>query len=77
MNRYQGEVVEGKLTFEGPARFQYELDAEGKIKVNADGTISLAWWLRDENGEWQPWMRNTSTKVGGSGLSVSPDAIHG
>jgi hypothetical protein len=29
------------LTFTGPARFQYELDADGKIKVNPDGTITV------------------------------------
>jgi hypothetical protein len=56
--RYQGKVAEGKLTFVGPARFQYELDDEGKIKANADGTISVAWWLRDERSEWKPWMNN-------------------
>ena len=65
-NRYQGEVGDGTLTFEGPARFQYELDDEGKIKANADGTISVAWWLRDENGDWAPWMHNTFDKAEGS-----------
>jgi hypothetical protein len=30
-----------------------------------DGTISAAWWLRDENGEWQPWMDNRFSKVEG------------
>jgi hypothetical protein len=43
----------------GPARFQYELDDDGKIKVAPDGTITVSWWLRDEGGEWQPWMTNT------------------
>jgi hypothetical protein len=62
-NRYEGVVAEGALTFEGPARFQYELDDTGKIKVNEDGTISVAWWLRDEDGEWAPWMENTLSKV--------------
>jgi Protein of unknown function (DUF1579) len=62
-NRYEGEVADGRLTFVGPARFQHELDAEGKIKTNADGTISVAWWLRDEQGEWQPWMDNTFRKI--------------
>ena len=62
-NRYEGEVADGRLTFEGPARYQYELDDDGKVKVSADGTISVAWWLRDENGEWKPWMDNTFTKV--------------
>jgi hypothetical protein len=63
-NRYEGAVADGMLTFTGPARFQYELDDEGKIKVNPDGTISVAWWLRDENGEWRPWMNNAFTKTG-------------
>jgi hypothetical protein len=62
-NRYEGEVAGGKLTFEGPARFQYELDRDGRIKTNPDGTFSVAWWLRDEQGEWQPWMNNTFTKA--------------
>jgi Protein of unknown function (DUF1579) len=62
-NRYKGQIVDGKLTFTGPARFQYELDADGKIKMNPDGTIMVAWWLRDEDGKWQPWMVNTFTKV--------------
>ena len=62
-NRYQGEVAGHKLTFEGPARFQYELDDEGRIKLNFDGTVSVAWWLRQENGEWKPWMNNTFTKI--------------
>jgi Protein of unknown function (DUF1579) len=62
-NRYEGKVTGSKLTFEGPARFQYELDDEGKIKTNADGTLSVTWWLRDEHGEWKPWMNNAFTKV--------------
>ena len=62
-NRYQGKVAEGKLTFVGPARFQYELDDEGKIKANADGTIPVAWWLRDERSEWRPWMNNVFTRA--------------
>jgi hypothetical protein len=64
-NRYQGEVAGRTLTFEGPARFQYELDNEGRIKPNPDATISVAWWLRDENGEWKPWMHNTFTRIEG------------
>lgn len=39
-NRYQGEVAGNKLTFDGPARFQYELDDEGRIKLNPDGALS-------------------------------------
>jgi len=65
-NRYQGELAGHTLTFEGPARFQYELDEEGRIKLNPDGTLSVAWWLRDERGEWRPWMQNTFTRVGES-----------
>jgi hypothetical protein len=64
-NRYQGEVAGQTLTFEGPARFQYQLDDEGRIKLNGDGTLSVAWWLRDDGGEWQPWMRNTFTNIQG------------
>jgi hypothetical protein len=58
-NRYEGEVADGKLTFVGPARFQYELGDDGRIHVNADGSIDVAWWLRDETGDWAPWMNNT------------------
>ena len=62
-NRYEGVVDDGTLTFEGPARFQYRLDETGKVRVNEDGSISVAWWLRDENGEWQPWMDNRFSRV--------------
>jgi hypothetical protein len=58
-SRYEGRVAEGKLTFVGPARFEYDLAADGTVRVNPDGTISISWWLRDESGEWQPWMTNT------------------
>jgi Protein of unknown function (DUF1579) len=58
-NRYEGRVADGRLTFVGPARFQYELDDDGDIKVARDGTITVSWSLRDEAGEWQPWMTNT------------------
>jgi hypothetical protein len=61
-NRYEGRVADGKLTFVGPARFQYELDADGAVAVNADGTLSMRWWIRDEDGEWQPWMTNTFSR---------------
>jgi Protein of unknown function (DUF1579) len=63
-SRYEGLVDDGMLTFEGPARFQYELDDDGKIRVDPDGTISVSWWLRDEHGEWQPWMTNTFARFG-------------
>ena len=58
-NQYFGRLDDGGLVFEGPARFRYELSDDGQIAVNADGTISVDWWLRDERGDWQPWMRNT------------------
>jgi hypothetical protein len=64
-NRYEGEIADGKLTFQGPARFQYELDDNGRIKLNADGTVSVAWWLRGKEGEWSPWMRTTFTRTDG------------
>jgi hypothetical protein len=54
-------VSDARLTSAGPARFQYELDDEGKIKTNADGTWSV--WLRDEKGEWQAWMDLKFTKI--------------
>jgi hypothetical protein len=50
-NPLRGVVQDSTLTFRGPARFQYRLDDAGKVRVNDDGTISVAWWLRDENGE--------------------------
>jgi hypothetical protein len=58
-------IAERRLTFEGPARFEYALDDAGRINVNTDGTISVAWWLRDEDGNWQPWMANTFHKLRG------------
>jgi hypothetical protein len=70
-NRYEGEVADGKLTFTGPARFQYELDDDGRVAVNPDGTLSVAWWLRDGDGGWQPWMRNTFTSVGDRATSAN------
>ena len=62
-NRYEGTVAGGRLTFVGPAHYQYELDEEGKIKTNPDGTISVAWWVRDEQSELQLWMDNTFRKI--------------
>ena len=60
---YQGVVEGTTLTFEGPARFQYELDKGGRISVNADDTITVAWWLRDQYGVWAPWMINTFARL--------------
>jgi Protein of unknown function (DUF1579) len=63
-NRYVGEVADGRLTFVGPARYQYGLGGDGRIQPNPDGTVSVAWWARDAGGQWQPWMDNTFTKLG-------------
>ena len=65
-NRYEGEIVGSALTFVGPARFQYELDANGRIRGNDDGTVTVRWWLRDDRGQFQPWMNNVFTRVGTS-----------
>jgi Protein of unknown function (DUF1579) len=66
-NRYEGEVADGNLTFEGPARFQYDLDEQGRVRLNTDESLSITWWLRDESGGWQPWMHNTFRKTSDSG----------
>jgi hypothetical protein len=60
---YEGVVADGKLTFTGPARFQYELDEDGRIKVNPDGTITVLWWLRDIEGVWKFWRNATYTRI--------------
>ena len=62
-NRYEGVVEGDRLTFVGPARFQHQLDRDGRILVNPDGTITVEWWLRDEGGSWQPWMTNHLRKT--------------
>jgi hypothetical protein len=61
-NRYEGEVEGRTLTFVGPARFQYDLDASGRVKTNDDGTHEVTWWLRDESGEFKPWMNNVFSR---------------
>ncbi|HLM29600.1 MAG TPA: hypothetical protein VK360_06740 [Acidimicrobiales bacterium] len=66
----------GKLTFEGPARFQYDLDDEGRIRANPDGTVSVAWWLRDGPGEWSPWMTNTFSRRSSVGAASPPLGGH-
>jgi Protein of unknown function (DUF1579) len=57
-NRYEGEIADRVLTFVGPARFQYDLDATGKVRRNDDGTVTVRWWLRDESGHFRQWMTN-------------------
>jgi hypothetical protein len=61
-NRYEGIVDGNTLTFEGPARFQYQLDEDGRIKANDDGTITTRWWLSNHKGEWEKWMTNINKK---------------
>ena len=51
------------LIFAGPARFQYALDADGRIAVDPDGSLAVAWWLRDERACWVPWTENRFTRV--------------
>jgi hypothetical protein len=62
-NLYEGKATGDGLTMVGPARFQYELDDDGRIRLNSGGTVSIEWWLRDRSGKWQHWMRNMFTKV--------------
>jgi Protein of unknown function (DUF1579) len=57
-NRYEGEVIDGTLVFTGPARFQYDLDAAGRVRKNDDGSVVIKWWLRDDTGQFQRWMTN-------------------
>ena len=57
-NRYEGEVIDGTVRFTGPARFQYDLDTSGGIRINDDGSVLIRWWLRDDEGQFQPWMDN-------------------
>jgi hypothetical protein len=64
-NHYEGVAEGDTLTFVGPARFQYRLDEDGAVRLNPDGTVTVDWWLRDEAGEWRPWMRNTFARVEG------------
>jgi ketosteroid isomerase-like protein len=62
-NRYVGRVADGRLTFEGPARFEYVLGQYGAIRPSSDGTITVSWWLRGEDGAWKPWMTNTFARA--------------
>ena len=57
-NRYAGRVEDGTRTFVGPARFRYALDDDGGIRLAPDGSLAVTWWLRDERGDWAPWMQN-------------------
>jgi hypothetical protein len=46
------------LTFMGPARFQYDLDAAGSVRKTDDGSVLIKWWLRDDARQFQPWTDN-------------------
>ena len=63
-NRYTSEVADGALTFVGPARFRYELDDDRRIRAHPEGAIVVERWLRDERGDWTPWMHNAFRRVG-------------
>jgi hypothetical protein len=62
-NRYEGEVADGALMLTGPARFQYDLDEGGRIRTRDDGSVLIRWWLRDDHGEFQPWMENVFWRI--------------
>lgn len=55
-NRYRGRVEGDRLVMVGPARFELMLDSSGVVAKTDEGGISIDWWLRDEAGEFQPWM---------------------
>ena len=57
-NRYRGSVQGDRLVMVGPARFEVKLDSSGAVAKTDDGEISINWWLRDEMGEFQFWMRS-------------------
>ena len=43
-----------------------------------DGTVSVAWWLRDKQGEWRPWMHNTFTRsLTVAGVVPLPERVAG
>ena len=62
-NRYAGEVVDGRLTFEGPARASSTSSIRKNVAVNHDGTICVAWWLRDEHGSGRPGCTTSSGEL--------------
>jgi hypothetical protein len=39
-------------------RFRLRLDGSGRIAVERDGTIDTEWFLRDTDGDWQPWRHH-------------------
>ena len=57
-NRYRGGIEGDRLVMVGPARFELTLDASGAVAMTSDGGIAIDWWLRDEAGDFQPWMRS-------------------
>ena len=52
---YEGEVVDGNLRFTGPARFT--------LIENEDGTVTIDWELRGDDGERRPWRHTTMKRI--------------
>lgn len=63
-NVYEGRVHGSSLVCTGPARFTIALDETGRIRLGDDGVIETDWDLRDDEGKWRPWMRDTYRRVG-------------
>jgi uncharacterized protein DUF1579 len=61
-SRYVGIIADDAITFTGPARFRLPLDADGKVAVDGEGGIDVAWFLRDEAGDWKPWRTHRYTR---------------
>jgi uncharacterized protein (TIGR02246 family) len=63
-NVYEGRVHGSSLVCTGPARFTIALDEHGRIRVGDDAVFETDWELRDDEGEWRSWMRNTYRRGG-------------
>lgn len=73
-NRYEGDVAGDRLTFEGPARFQYELDEHGRIKTNSDGTLFSGLVAARRNGRVAA-LDAQHLHQGGRGSVVPPQDV--
>jgi hypothetical protein len=58
-NIYEGELQADRLVCTGPARFTIALAQDGTIALANDGSFEIRWELRDADGVWRPWMRDT------------------
>jgi hypothetical protein len=47
-----------RIVAEGVVLTAVEEDASGQVRKNDDGSVLIRWWLRDEAGQFQPWMVN-------------------